>query len=113
MSEVLASSSGQPVPGTSRRGFARTLAGSAMATLAIPAVLRGRNLSETLKIALVGVGGRGTDNHKTVAEQGQHIVALCDVDENNLGEAARRSPRATTYHDFRQMFDEIHGQIDA
>jgi len=113
MSEVLASSSGRPAPGTSRRGFARTLAGSALATLSMPAVLRGRNLAETLNIALVGVGGRGADNHKTVAAQGQNIVALCDVDENHLGEASRRSPRARTYHDFRKMFDELHGQIDA
>ena len=77
----------------------------------MPAVLRGRNLAETLNIALVGVGGRGGDNHKAVS--GQNIVALCDVDENHLGEAARRSPRARTYHDFRKMFDELHGQIDA
>jgi len=77
----------------------------------MPAVLRGRNLAETLNIALVGVGSRGADNHKTVT--GQNIVALCDVDENHLGEAARRSPRARTYHDFRKMFDELHGQIDA
>jgi len=111
MSEALASSSGRPAPGTSRRGFARTLAGSALATLSMPALLRGRNLAETLNIALVGVGGRGADNHKTVA--GQNIVALCDVDENHLGEAARRCPRARTYHDFRKMFDELHGQIDA
>ena len=55
----------------------------------MPAVLRGRNLAETLNIALVGVGGRGADNHKTVA--GQNIVALCDVDENHLGEAAKRA----------------------
>ena len=114
MSEVLASSSGRPAPGTTRRGFARTLAGLG------PGDSRdaGRaswagNLAETLNIALVGVGGRGADNHKTVAGQGQNIVALCDVDENHLGEAARRSPRAKTYHDFRKMFDELHGQIDA
>jgi len=35
------------------------------------------------------------------------------VDENHLGEAAKRSPRAKTFHDFRRMLDELHGQIDA
>jgi len=111
MSEVLASSSEPPAPGTSRRGFARTLAGSTLATLAMPAVLHGRNLAETLNIALVGVGGRGADNHKTVAAQ--NIVGLCDVDENHLGAAAKRSPRARTFVDFRKLFDELHVQIDA
>jgi hypothetical protein len=96
-----------------RRRFTHTLASSALGVLSVPAILRGRNLAEMLNIALVGVGGRGADNHKTVAGQGQNIVALCDVDENHLGEAARRSPRARTYHDFRKLFDELHGQIDA
>jgi len=71
MSEVLASSSGRPTPGTTRRGFARTLVGSALGTLAMPAVLHGRNIADTLNIALVGVGGRGADNHKTVGGMGR------------------------------------------
>ena len=100
-------------PGSSRREFARTMVGSALGVVAAPAILRGRDLGEKLNIALVGVGGRGADNHKTVARQGQNIVALCDVDENHLGEAARRSPQAKTYHDFRRMLDELHSRIDA
>jgi predicted dehydrogenase len=66
---------------------------------------------EKLNIALVGVGGRGADNHKSVGSE--NIVALCDVDENHLGEAAKRSPQAKTYDDFRRMFDALHKNIDA
>ncbi len=113
MSEVPASSLAKNASGTSRRGFAKTIAGSALAALAMPAVLQGRSLGETLNIALVGVGGRGADNHKTMSEQKQNVVAICDVDEHSLAEAAKRSPRARTYHDFRKLFDELHGQIDA
>ena len=113
MSEVPASPLAMNAPGTTRRGFAKTIAGSALATLAMPAIVHGRNLGETLNIALVGVGGRGADNHKTMSEQKQNVVALCDVDAHNLAEAAKRSPGAKTYNDFRKLFDELHGQIDA
>jgi len=34
------------------------------------------------------------------------VVALCDVDEQKLAQAAVRHPRAKQYHDFRKMFDE-------
>ena len=113
MSEVLASSAAKNPLGMSRRGFVHTLGGAALATFAMPAVLHGRNLGEPLNLALVGVGGRGADNHKTVAGQGQNVVALCDVDEHNLAVAAKRSTRAKTYYDFRRMFDALHSQIDA
>jgi hypothetical protein len=64
MSEVLASSCGGTLPATTRRGFARSLAASPLATFSMPAALHARSLFETLTIALVGVGGRGADNHK-------------------------------------------------
>jgi predicted dehydrogenase len=97
--------------GASRRGFARTVLGSALGALTFPAIGRGRGASEKLNIALVGVGGRGADNHKSV--DSQNVVALCDVDDGRLGEAAKRSPMAKKYHDFRRMYDELHKQIDA
>jgi predicted dehydrogenase len=89
------------------------IAGSTLGILAAPTLLHGRSLNETLNIALVGVGGRGADNHKTIQGLKQNIVALCDVDQNHLGAAARLSPQAKTYHDFRRMFDELHRTIDA
>ena len=96
----------------SRRRFAAVVAGSAVGSIAMPAIVLGRPRGETLNIALAGVGGRA-DNHKTIAGLGQNVVALCDVDENRLGTAARRSPHAKTFHDFRRMFDEMEKQIDA
>lgn len=79
----------------------------------MPAIVRGGSVADALKIALVGVGGRGADNHKTMVRLNQNIVALCDVDENRLGVAAKRSPNAKTFHDFRRMFDTLGKQIDA
>lgn len=102
-----------PQTHVTRRQFGRALAGSALGAVAVPAIVRGRSLNESLNVALVGVGGRGADNHKTMLGLKQNIVALCDVDEHNLGAAARRSPQAKTFHDFRRMYDALSKQIDA
>src|SRR5207237_5348740 len=36
---------------------------------------------------------------------GENIVALCDVDDNNLKAAALKYPMAKTYNDFRKLMD--------
>ena len=38
--------------------------------------------------------------------RGENIVALCDVNEDHLGEAAKRFPAAKTYVDWRQCLDQ-------
>ena len=40
-----------------------------------------------------------------------NVVALCDVDENYLGAAAKRFPKAQTYSDFRRLLEKK--EIDA
>lgn len=89
------------MPGTfSRRRF---LQGTAAAGLApwLPAASSPNNL---LNIAVIGVGGRGAQNLKGVS--GENIVALCDVDANNLGKAALLHPKARLHADFRKMLEE-------
>jgi hypothetical protein len=80
----------------SRRRFLRT----STAALAAPAIVRGQNLNGKLQIAAIGVGGRGAG---TLAV----IVALCDVNENNLKAAAGRHPEAKTFIDFRQLYADL------
>ena len=41
------------------------------------------------------------------------MVAICDVDENQLAAASRRFPKAKKYTDFRKMLDEMGKSIDA
>ncbi len=60
-----------------RRQFGKVVAGAALSTLAVPTIVRGRNLSEKLNIAMIGVGRRGAHNLQQVASE--NIVALCDV----------------------------------
>jgi len=60
--------------------------------------------NEKLNIGVIGVNGRGRDNLNSVA--GENIAALCDIDENNLAEAARQHPKATTCVDWRKLVDQ-------
>jgi hypothetical protein len=65
-------------------------------------VLRARNLNQKLNIACVGVGGRGAENLASVA--GENIVALCDVSQSALEQAAVKHPQARKFTDFRRLF---------
>jgi hypothetical protein len=87
----------------SRRSFNRRFAATATATLAAPAFLRGQNLNSKLNIAVIACGGRGGANLGSVASE--NIVALCDVNANNLKSAAAKHPNAKTFTDFRKVFD--------
>ncbi len=60
-----------------------------------------RSSLDKLDIGIVGCANRAAANIGGVA--GENIVALCDVDENYLGQAGERFPKATRYADFRDM----------
>jgi len=99
-------------PLLSRRSFLKTsAAGAAVTVLAGSARSRAYPANEKLAIAVVGVAGRGAANLKGVS--GEAIVALCDVDDNNLAKAGQRFPKAKRYADFRKMLDGIGGSVDA
>ena len=98
------------VAGTSRRQFGRTVATGALGAFAAPAFLRGRGLNEKLNIAAIGVGGRGGANLDGVSSE--TIVALCDVSEGYLGQAAQAHPKARKERDFRRIFDHA-AEFDA
>lgn len=99
-----------------RRKFLQTSATVVGATAAgasvfsAPAILRGRNLNERLNIAVVGSGGRGAANMRSL--ESENIVALVDVNEANLGYAAKRHPRARKFIDFRKLY-EHQAEFDA
>lgn len=94
----------------SRRRFGRLATASALATFPAPAFLRASNLNDRLRIALIGVGGRGAANLEGV--QSEDIVALCDVDENPILRASQKYPHARRERDFRRLFDHAN-QFDA
>ncbi len=64
----------------------------------------GQSPNDKLNIAVIGVRGRGGANLGGV--KGENIVALCDVNGNNLAAAARQFPQAKTYVDWRKCLDQ-------
>jgi len=63
-----------------------------------------RSPNEKLNIGIIGVASRGRAN--TDGVQGENIVALCDVNEEHLAEAAKRFPQAKTYADWRKLIEQ-------
>jgi len=87
-----------------RRRFLEGTAAAGLTVAAAPAILSGKNLSEKLNIACIGVGGRGGANLNGV--RSENIVALCDVNAKNLTHAAKRLPKAKTYVDWRKCLEQ-------
>ena len=65
-----------------------------------------------LNIACIGVGGKGDSDTDQAGNHG-NIVAICDIDKKTLNKKAAKFPNAAKYFDFRKMFDEMNGTIDA
>jgi predicted dehydrogenase len=86
-----------------RRGFLGQAA-AATAALAAPRFLRARNVNEKINLAVIGVGGRGGHNLAQTAKD-NNVVALCDVNANELGKAAQTHTKARKFSDFRKVFD--------
>jgi predicted dehydrogenase len=93
-----------------RRRFLKTAAIAGATTFAAPAFLRARNANEKLNIAIVGAGGRGASNTQEVASE--NIVALCDVNADNLARAAEKHPQARRFADFRKLYEHAN-EFDA
>jgi hypothetical protein len=95
--------------------YSTALAAGALATRLTPADagVKLKSPNEKLDIGCIGVAGaRGRQDVSGLAdvdEKGvpqQNIVALCDVDENNLKMWAQVLPAARLYPDYRKMLDK-------
>ncbi len=91
-------------PSLTRRRFLQQAAAGA-AVLGAPAFVSSRAPSEKLNLVVIGCGGRGAANMNEML--GENIVALCDVNEGNLLQAAAKAPRARKFRDFRKLYDEL------
>jgi len=65
-----------------------------------------RSPNEKLNVGIIGVHSRGAANMEAVAAAGENVVALCDVNDDYLAEAAKKNPKAKTYIDWRKMLDQ-------
>ncbi len=99
---------------TSRRAFLKGLTVTTAGGIILPNILRAQDgvpPSKKLGIACIGVGGKGWSDMEGAAK-GNEVVAICDVDSNNLAKAAQKFPGARQFSDFRKMLDEVKS-IDA
>ncbi len=71
-------------------------------TLAKQGVIMGPD--EKMNVACFGVGGRGDTNMNQVGSRG-NVIALCDVNDNDLARAAEKFPDARHYHDYRDLLE--------
>src|SRR5690554_6007410 len=99
----------------SRRKFVQrtSLAGAGFCILPSHTIsgLGHQSPSDKLHIAGVGIGGKGRWN--LGAMNSEHIVALCDVDQQYSQQVFEEYPGAKRYKDWRLMLDEMDNTIDA
>ena len=87
-----------------RRHFIKSAAVAGAGLLILPSGARAKNANEKLNLAFFGTWGRA-GAHFGVASK-ENVVALCDVNEEHLAEAAKRFPNAKTYTDWRKCLDQ-------
>jgi predicted dehydrogenase len=89
-----------------RRDFLKGAAAAGVGLVILPSgVLSGKNApSNKLNIALIGAYGRALAHYEGL--KNENVVALCDVDENYLGLAAKEFPNAKHYVDWRKCLEQ-------
>ena len=80
--------------GSSRRRFLKRTGAATAASLAIPAIAAPRSPSETVRLALIGCGGRGTGLATSFAGRDDvQITHVCDLLDSRLEGSARAIAR--------------------
>jgi predicted dehydrogenase len=100
----------------SRRRFLSTSAAAAgalsLGAYVNPAAAQGsKSPNERLRIVGIGTTGRAGANLNELSSQ--EIVALADVDDSKMAQAAMRYSEARKYRDYRIMLEKEAGNIDA
>jgi predicted dehydrogenase len=111
---------------SSRRQFIKQAGVAAAAFYIVPRfTLGGKGFiapSDTLYIAGVGVGGKGTSDltgfagspdKTTIGNPKARIAFLCDVDDRQAADSRKNFPNAKYYKDYRVMLDKEAKGIDA
>ena len=98
----------------SRRSFLKATAAGVAAPLFAPGLSLAAPPSSRLQHAAVGVAGQGGADLGQIFSSGKvDIVALCDIDEANLQQAASVYVGARLYRDWREMLEKEERNIDS
>lgn len=88
---------------TTRRQFLRTIGGVTLLTV-VPRNVLGKGMiapSDELTKGIIGVGGMGRGH---IPYNNTRVVAMCDVDSNNLAQAAKLvKDKISLYYDFHDL----------
>ncbi len=96
-----------------RRSFIKSAGALASVTI-LPSSAWAAIQNDRLRTAHIGVGGMGGADLKSISShKAVEVTALCDVDANNLAAAKKLHPNAKVFTDYRKLFDEMGGSIDA
>ena len=96
----------------SRRHFLKSTAAAAAIPFLYPRMTRADE-AKKLRVASVGIGGMGWNDVRSIASGNAKIVAICDVDKNNIATVAKQFPDARVYSDFRELLKKEASEIDA
>ncbi len=97
----------------SRRDFLGTSAALAIACGVKPMRAQAA-ANDRLRVAFIGVGGRGGANLGAISATGAvDVVAVCDVNTTFADFAVQQHPGAKPFQDFRKMYDAIGENVDA
>jgi predicted dehydrogenase len=97
----------------SRRSFLKQSGALASLTF-IPSTVWANIKQQKTRTAHIGVWGMGFEDLKAIAShQNVEVAALCDVDSKNLAGASKSFGSAKGFADYRRLFEEMKGKIDA
>ncbi|MGI9428192.1 MAG: Gfo/Idh/MocA family protein [Bythopirellula sp.] len=94
----------------SRRGFLQSTAiASAATTLAYHSSAQAVKASQDIRIAVIGLGIRGSGAH--LESFGRSVVAVCDCDESRVAQYASKQKKIEGFSDYRKLLER--DDIDA
>ena len=97
-----------------RRQFLQNTAAISTGLTILPSGLLAAKPNSKVNVASIGCGGMGWSDLQSIASHKRvNIVALCDLNKDNLARAAKQFPKAKTFTDYRVMFDQISNEFDA
>ncbi|MCU0460591.1 MAG: Gfo/Idh/MocA family oxidoreductase, partial [Bacteroidales bacterium] len=105
----------KPASLLSRRKFIQTTTVAAIGAPLILSCSRSKpSPNGKLNHACIGVGGMGwSDLNKFRENPNVQIVAICDIDADNLKKASEALPDARTYSDWRELLEKEADNIDS
>ncbi len=98
-----------------KREFIKKSGLGTLSILLAPSFLKhGSTVQSRLRTAHIGVGIMGIEDLKAMSSHELvDVVALCDVDANNLKAAQKLHPGARLFSDYREMLNTMQDEIDA